>query len=156
MIATDLSHAEEQAALTPGLRLALAFLGRADLAALPDGAVEIDGERVFALVQRYDTVETDAPLFEAHRRYIDVQFVVSGREVIGWAPLPQLHVIEEYDAAKDACFGTVAASEVTAVQLRAGQLVILRPEHAHAPKLAAGGPSPVHKIVVKVAVDPNP
>jgi len=47
MIATDLAHAERQAAPTPGLRQALAFLGRPDLAALPDGRVEIDGERVF-------------------------------------------------------------------------------------------------------------
>ena len=82
-----------------------------------------------------------------------MQFVVSGREVIGWAPLAQLHVTEEYTVAKDACFRTVAAADITGIRLRAGRLAMLYPEDAHAPKLAAGGPSPVHKIVVKVAVD---
>jgi biofilm protein TabA len=156
MIATDLAHAERQLPPTPGLRLALAFLARADLAELPDGRVAIDGERVFAMVQRYTTVQTDAPRFEAHRRYCDVQFVVSGRETIGWAPLARLRVTEPYDAAQEACFGVVAAADVTGVLLGAGQLVVLYPEDAHAPQLAAGGPSPVHKIVVKVVVDPGP
>jgi biofilm protein TabA len=153
VIATNLVHAERQLPPTPGLRRALAFLARADLADLPDGRVAIDGEQTFALVQRYTTVQTDAPRFEVHRRYCDVQFVVSGRETIGWASLARLHVTQPYDAAQEACFGTVAAADVTGVRLDAGQLVVLYPEDAHAPKLAAGGPSPVHKIVVKVAVD---
>ena len=155
MIVAALADAEGQAAPTPGLRQAFAFLRRSDVAALPDGRVEVDGDRVFALVQRYETAETDAPLFEAHRRYIDVQFVVSGRETIGWAPLAQLRVTQPYDAAKEACFGTVPATEVTSVLLRAGELAVLYPEDAHAPKLAAGRPSAVHKIVVKVALTPD-
>jgi biofilm protein TabA len=154
VIATDLAHAERQLALTPGLRLALAFLRRADLAELPDGRVDIDGERVFAVVQRYPSLETGAPVFEAHRRYLDVQFVVSGQEIIGWTPLDRLRVTQEYDAAKDACLGTVPTTDVTGVLVRAGQLAVLYPEDAHAPKLAAGGAAQVVKIVVKVVVEP--
>jgi YhcH/YjgK/YiaL family protein len=154
VIATDLAHAERQLPPTPGLRRALAFLARADLADLPDGRVAIDGERVFALVQRYTTVQTDAPRFEAHRRYCDVQFVVAGQEIIGWAPLERLQVTEPYDATREACFGTVAAADVTGLRLGAGQFVVLYPEDAHAPKLAAGSAGQVVKIVVKVAVEP--
>ena len=58
-----------------------------------------------------------------------------------------------YDAAKDAWLGTVPAAEITPVRLSAGQLAVLYPADAHAPKRAAGAPVPVSKIVVKVAYD---
>lgn len=137
----------------PSLRKACDFLRGRDLDALPDGRVDIDGDRVFALVQRYETVVTEAPKFEYHRKYIDVQFIVSGEEVIGWASDGTMTVSEAYDEKKDICFGTVKKGTWTPVHLQAGQLMVLWPEDAHAPKLAAGEPLPVMKIVIKVAVE---
>ncbi len=152
MIVSDLDHIDHQIANTSGLQKAFAFLRSDNIHGLPDGRVEIDGERVFALVQRYETMITDAPKFECHRKYIDVQFIVSGEEVIGWTPLSQMTITEAYDADKDICFGTAAKGKWTPVHLQAGQLAVLWPEDGHAPKLAGGASSPVMKIVVKVAV----
>ena len=143
---------DHQVPQTPSLRKALDFLRRPDIASLPDGRTDIDGDRVFALVQRYETAAADAPKFECHRKYIDVQFIASGREVIGWAPAGAMSVAEAYDADKDICFGTVAAGTWTPVGLEAGQVMVLWPEDAHAPKGAAGRPSPVMKVVIKAAV----
>lgn len=151
MIVTDLKHIEHQVQLTPGLKKGLAFL-RQDLNNLPDGKVEIDGDRVYAIVQRYETIRTEAPKFEFHRKYIDVQFIVSGEETIGWAPVEGMTITEAYSAEKDICFGKVASEKWTPVRLRAGQLAVLWPEDAHAPKLATAAPSPVMKIVVKVGL----
>ena len=152
MIVTDLGYMDRQVPVTPSLRKALDFLRRPDIAGLPDGRTEIDGDCVFALVQRYETAQTDTPKFEYHRKYIDVQFIASGEEIIGWAPAGAMSVSEAYDADKDICFGTVAAGKWTTVRLEAGQLMVLWPEDAHAPKCAAGRPSPVMKIVIKAAV----
>ncbi len=152
MLVSDLDHIDHQIALTPGLQKAITFLRTRNLHGLPDGRVEIEGDRVFALVQRYETMITDAPKFECHRTYIDVQFIVSGEEVIGWAPLSRMAITEAYDAGKDICFGTVVKGKWTPVHLQAGQLAVLWPEDGHAPKLAGGVSSPVMKIVVKVAV----
>ena len=152
MIVSDLENIAGQAAMTPGLEKALAFLGRPGAAALADGRYEIDGERVFALVQRYETAPAAAPRFEAHRRYIDLQFIAAGAEAIGWAPLACLAVTEAYAADKDICFGAVGAGESAVVRLGAGQLALIYPEDAHAPKLAAGAPCRVTKIVVKISV----
>jgi YhcH/YjgK/YiaL family protein len=152
MIVSDLDHLEHQIASTPGLQKALAFLRSGDMLRLPDGRVEIAGDRVFALVQRYETMITDAPKFECHRKYIDVQFIVSGEEIIGWAPLELMTITEAYDAGKDVCFGTVATGKWTRAYLQAGQLAVLWPEDGHAPKLSGSASSPVRKIVVKVAV----
>ncbi len=152
MVVTDLEHSDKQIACSPGLQKAFAFLRSPGIHQLPDGRVEIDGDRVFALVQRYETMMTDAPKFEFHRKYIDVQFIVSGEEVIGWASAARMTVTEAYDAKKDICFGTVAKGIWTPVHLQAGQLAVLWPEDGHAPKLASNTSVSVMKIVVKVAV----
>lgn len=138
--------------MTPGIKKALDFLGRPGVAGLADGKYEIDGDRVFAMVQRYETAASAEPKFEAHRKYIDLQFIAAGAEVIGWAPLGRVAVTENYAADKDVCFGAVAAEGWAAVRLDKGQLAVLYPEDAHAPRLAAGAPRPVTKIVVKVSV----
>ena len=138
--------------MTPSLRKAFDFLRGRDLLRLPDGRTDIDGDRVFGLVQRYETVRSDILKFEFHQRYIDVQFIAAGEEVIGWAPAERMIVAEAYDAARDVCFGTVASGMWTQVRLQTGQLMVLWPEDAHAPKCAAGQPAQVVKIVVKVAV----
>jgi YhcH/YjgK/YiaL family protein len=138
--------------MTPFLARAVEFLRLHDTLDLPDGMVEIDGERVFAIVQRYETVTAVVPRFECHRKYIDVQVISSGEETIGWAPVEKMHITEAYDAAKDIAFGTMEPGEWTSVRLRAGQLAVFHPEDGHAPRLAAGAPSLVMKIVVKVAV----
>jgi YhcH/YjgK/YiaL family protein len=152
MIVTDLNHIDHQVPMTPSLRKAFDFLRGSDLHVLPNGRVDIDGDAVFALVQRYETMRTEAPKFECHRRYIDVQFIASGEEVLGWATAETLQITEAYDEKKDICFGTVIKGKWTPALLQAGQLAVLWPEDAHAPKLAAGEPSSVMKIVVKVAV----
>jgi len=151
MVVTDLEHAQEQFALTPALQKALTFLRQVRSSSLADGRVEIDGEQVYALVQSYET-RSGEPKFEAHRKYLDVQYVAAGEEIIGWAFIGRMAVDAPYDEAKDVCLGHVPPGEVTPVRLSAGQMAVLYPTDAHAPKLAAGAPAPVKKIVVKVAV----
>ena len=152
VIVTDLKHIDRQCPMTNGMIMAVDFLRLRGILDLPEGKVEIDGDRVFAIVQRYETVSSDVPRFECHRKYIDVQYIASGEEVLGWTPAEQMTITEAYDADKDICFGA-ASGEWTPVSLKAGQLAVLYPEDGHAPKLAAGAPSRVMKIVVKVASD---
>lgn len=152
MIVTDIKHIEHQVSMTTALKKAIDFLRRPDIHGLVDGRVDIDGQHVFALVQRYETVMAVIPQFEYHRKYMDVQYIVSGEEIIGWAPSGRMVVTEAYDIERDICFGIVSKCEITPVYLQAGQLAVLYPEDGHAPKLAAGSPSPVIKIVVKVAL----
>lgn len=151
MIVTPLKDAHRQAPGAYGFSKAFAFLRRADLAALPDGRHPIDGDRVFALLQRYDTACAAQPRFEAHREYIDVQYIAEGAEVIGWVRLGAVRVSEPYDSARDACFGSAASW--TPVLLKEGDLAVFWPEDAHAPRLAAGAPGKVFKIVIKVSLE---
>lgn len=153
MIVTDIAHLAQQVAPTPAMETAIAWLKTAPLETLPEGRIDLDGDRAYAIVQLYNTLAPGAPVtFEAHRQYLDIQLVVTGQEVIGWAPLEQVNITRPFEDSIDACLGTVPADEATSVKLGAGQLAVLYPSDAHAPRLPLGESSPVRKIVVKVLV----
>ncbi len=152
MIAGTIQHAEEQVKMTPNLEKAFEFLKTTDLGSLADGRIEVEGAQVYVLVQSYETLPPEAARFEAHKKYLDIQYVAAGEEVIGWAPLHRMVDCTPYNEAKDVFNGKVPSGTMSRVQLAAGELAILYPSDAHAPKVAAGQPGPVKKIVVKVAV----
>ena len=151
MILDTLPMWRHYASLNPRFAAGFAFLEKVQ----PDAAIgrhEIDGDSVFALVQRYQTRPVAGMQLEAHRRYVDIQYVVSGREVIHWAPLAALtQVTSPYDPVKEAGLFALT-TEMVPVPLQAGHFAILFPEDAHAPCCAWGDPSDVVKVVVKVAV----
>jgi biofilm protein TabA len=153
MIVADLEFALQQAALSSAMRKGLDFLEQAQNQDLPDGRIEIDGSTVYALVQSYTSKPRDGIRFEAHRKYVDLQYVVDGEEYEGWASLPQMDVTDAYNPEKDIARGTAPAADLTLVRLKAGQLAIFYPTDAHAPGLAIDAPMPIKKIVVKVAVE---
>lgn len=154
MIVAALEQLANQAAVPPRLRKALDFLQQTDLLALEDGRVEIEGSEVYALVQSYETRPIpEQPRFEAHRRYLDVQYLATGQEAMGWAPLDQLEVTMEYNPERDVMLGSVPAGAYCFVPFGAGQAILLYPADAHGPMYAAGESVPVKKIVVKVLLD---
>jgi biofilm protein TabA len=154
MIVAKLDDIMTQFAPTPNMQRALDFLRQARGADLPEGKIEVAGDSVFALVQSYETAPASDPVvFEAHRKYIDVQYMVAGREAIAWAPADRLAVTQAYDPAGEAWLGVFPASDATFVRLAAGELAVLYPTDGHAPRVAAGAPAAVKKIVVKVAVE---
>jgi biofilm protein TabA len=152
VIASDLKHIDHQLARTPSFEKAIEFLRLRGMHDLPDGRIEIDGQKVFAIVQRYETIDTGSPKFEYHRKYIDVQYIASGREIIGWVPAESIIINEAYNADKDVAFGSAEAGDWTPLSLQAGRLAVFYPEDGHAPRLAFGRSSVVTKIVVKVEV----
>ena len=151
MILDTLPLWRRYAALHPRFPQAFAFLERVT-AETATGRHDIDGDAVYALVQQYQTRPAAGMQPEAHRRYIDIQFIARGREVIHWAPLATCsEVTLPYDATKDA--GLFAApSPMVPVRLTAGQFTIFFPDDAHAPCCAWDGPEDVLKVVIKVAV----
>ena len=149
MILDCLPQWRQYATTLPGLDKAFAYLETIQ-ADCPTGRNELDGDRVYALVQRYRTKPHDQGKLESHRKYADVQFLVAGRETILWAPLAALTTVTQpYDATKDiAFFGPVAGA--TPLHLSAGQFTILFPADGHAPGLETEGALDVVKVVVKV------
>ncbi|WP_080797046.1 YhcH/YjgK/YiaL family protein [Arabiibacter massiliensis] len=149
MLASTIGHVADNDYLSARFKSAFAFLKRADLASLPLGRVDIDGDEVFANVQEYATVPAGEKLMEAHRRYYDVQFVVSGEEVMEYAPLEGLAAAQPFDEGSD--FGLyLPPDRPSSIVLRAGDVAVLAPEDAHKPGCALAAPARVRKVVVKV------
>lgn len=120
---------------------------------LVDGTYEIDGKRVFAMVQSYRTrQQTHEMMFEAHKKYIDLQYIVNGIEKIRWARLDSVDLVEE----KYSTGGDIAFYEGDAMfdfTLTKGSFLLLYPEDAHLPGLSAQKDVNVRKIVFKIQVD---
>ena len=153
MIVCHIEQLAQQVATTPAMQRALEFLKSVPAEGLPDGRVDLDGDTVYAIVQSYNSVVPSGPiLFEAHRQFLDVQYVQSGEEVIAWAPVDQVQVTQPYGGGIDALLGHVAEDNITRVKLTPGYLAVLWPTDAHAPRVAVAEAVPVKKIVVKVAV----
>ena len=87
--------------------------------------------------------------WERHERYIDLQYVVSGVERIGYAPVRSLDS-GPYDADRDIAFLAGTGSFVT---MPAGHLMLLWPGDAHMPGIAEGEATLVRKVVIKIALE---
>lgn len=154
MIFSSIEHVRDNDLSAARFAKALAFLAREDLAALAPGRHEIDGDEVFANVQELVTVPAGEKSYEAHRRYADIHYVVSGTELICVAPVGECEPVGEFSEADDFGLFTPGDREASAV-LRAGDLVVTPPCDAHKPGCYPAGaePAPLRKICVKVLVD---
>lgn len=155
MVIDHLSNAALYENISKRMRTAFQFLRRDDLANLPLGRHDLSGGAggpgdVFALVQQYQTKPPDTVQWEAHRKYFDVQFVVSGVERMAYANLDTLRESKAYDAETDILF---LSGEGSSFAVRAGMFTIFGPQDAHRPAMAWDAPAEVRKIVVKVRVD---
>lgn len=149
MVLDTIDNAERSYALHPGFKPAFEYLKAQNLETLTDGRYEIDGDRLFMLVQRGPGKGKDKTKFESHQRYIDIQCTISGTDIIGWKNVGQCAGEGlGYNAEKDIEF---YASQTEAwVPVPTGTFGIYFPEDVHAPKAAEGE---LFKIILKVKVD---
>jgi YhcH/YjgK/YiaL family protein len=125
---------------------AFRYLQKTDFSKIDPGKYEIEGTNLFALIQQYDTKAKEKGRWEAHRKYIDVQYVFSGTELFGYAHLGQLQSVA-FDEAKD--FHELKGSG-DFLRVPAGMFLVLFPHDAHMPGISVSAPEPVKKVVVKV------
>lgn len=153
MIRDRIENAEPYGRLGRGIAQALEWLRTTDCTKLAQGKHDIDDQRVFAVVQRYVPKPLAEAAWEAHHRYIDVQYVAAGSERMGCTPLgPGMKISKPYDPHQDLVF---YETDGDLLVFRTGEFAIFTPQDVHAPGLApAGGPADeVIKVVVKVRVD---
>jgi YhcH/YjgK/YiaL family protein len=150
MVADLLTNAPLYTALGPRVARGLQFLAETDLTRLTPGKHELDGKRLFVLVSDYTPKPESEGRWEAHRHYLDLQYVVSGIERMGIAPVGRL-TAGDYQADRDIVWLSGSGDFLT---FGAGQFMILWPGDAHMPGVDAGVPGPARKIVVKIAIEP--
>ena len=105
----------------------------------------------FLLIQKYDSKEPFEGRFEAHKNYVDIQYVVEGKESIGIAAVTAVKVSEAYDPERDVEFYE-EPEEAAEFVLTAGGYAILYPADAHKPGIRVGESVPMKKMVGKVRI----
>ena len=134
MILDRLENADLYRPMGANIASALDYLRRTDFAQIAVGRHDVDGDRVFAIVQRYRPKPLAQIVWEAHRQYIDVQYLAAGSERMGYQPLADgLSVRQPYDPQKDAILFNADGQLFT---MSAGDFAIFAPCDVHAPGLA--------------------
>ncbi|MBQ3149610.1 MAG: YhcH/YjgK/YiaL family protein [Clostridia bacterium] len=114
-----------------------------------DGRYDIDGDHIYASVATYETKSREGAQFESHKKYVDLQAVIDGTEIISWAPVEGLKVeSESFSQGGDIAF--YSGDTVMDARLPAGYFALLFPDDAHMPCIMDKESSKVTKIVVKI------
>jgi YhcH/YjgK/YiaL family protein len=149
MIIDKLTNANMYDKLHPRLKMALQFLQKEDLNALEVGTYQIEEDKIFVMVQEYETKQPGECRWEAHYQYTDIQYVIKGSEKMGYTSIEETE-LEEAIEEKDLMFLKADGDLFVVTE---GSFAIFTPKDAHMPGLCVDQPQPVRKAVVKVLCD---
>lgn len=149
MIKDTINNYKKYTALSEKLTSGLKYLFDTDFSMMKDGRYNLENG-LYVNIQTY-TTKTDAN-YEAHKAYIDIQYIISGEENIGVTQYSDCKSVVAYDCDKDIEF---LAGEGKYYTLKQGEFMILYPEDAHKPSISKNiaNPQIVKKAVVKVPIE---
>ncbi len=150
MVLDKLANASRYTCMHPLFAQAFKFLHETNLATIKTGMHEIEGKKLFAIVSEAAGVTKDEYKLEVHRKYIDIQYVISGTDHMGWKDLARCaEPNDTYTEERDAAFFPDKTDNWFDVP--AGSFTIFYPDDAHAAMVT--GERVVRKVVLKIAVE---
>ena len=151
MIYNSIHNAYQYYNLGENIKKGFEFLQESDFSKFEDGKYEIDGDNVFANVQTLTTKPVEEQKWEAHKKYIDIQYLIAGSEKIGYGNMEDFGMVaKKYDEKKDVIF--LDDGKYSYVNLSAGDFVVFYTNDVHAPMLCVKEPQEIRKVIVKVRV----
>lgn len=151
MVLDKLTNAHRYTGMHPLFAQAFKFLQESDLAHMPTGKHTLQGEELFAILSEATGITEQEAKLEAHRKYIDIQFIVSGTDHMGWKDLTQCDAPSmPYNEAQEAALFPDKPNFWFDVP--AGSFTIFYPDDAHAAMITT---EKVRKVVLKIAVNGN-
>ena len=152
MIFDSIKNAELYYGVNPKFEKAFEFIKKAVSENAEVGNYEIDGRDIYAFVQSYDSKLSENSSFEGHKNYIDIQYIIDGRELMGTMDISKAVVKGEYNPDKDVVFYN-ESDDASYCIAQKDDFCIFYPHDIHRPGLAYNNvPSAVKKIVVKVHI----
>jgi len=150
MVLDKLTNADRYVCMHPLFAQAFKFLQETDLATIATGVHEIEGKNLFAIVSEAAGTTKDNYKLEVHRKYIDIQYVISGTDHMGWKDLALCNEPNDpYNEEREAAFFPDKTENWFDVP--AGSFTIFYPDDAHAAMVT--GERVVRKVVLKIAVE---
>jgi biofilm protein TabA len=154
MIIGNINHlGHEVKGLPKAIQKGMEYLKSTDFSKLEDKTYQIEGDKIYVIVSTYDTKPKAESKAEVHKKFLDIQFIISGEEIIGVGyDNPGNVLMQEYDAAKDRTLFKTVVNEVDYPFLP-GHFVVFFPTDVHRPGVVYNTAKKVRKAVVKIAVD---
>ncbi len=150
MIIDKIENAHLYEGISERIKKSFDYIRQTDLKTIKPGKYKIDRENIFALISEYKTKSEQEGKLEAHRKYIDVQYVISGEEKMGYVPLNGQQILEPYKEENDVIFFT---GDKSFTKVSYGMFAIFFPEDVHMPGISTGKISDVKKLVIKVRIN---
>ena len=115
-----------------------------------DGRYDLNNG-MYINIESYTTHLRQERKFEVHKKYIDVQYMISGKELITVCPVDKLVCVDVYDPNRDIAFYQNALIGIDKI-ITSGEFLILRPGEAHMPCICVDEQARVRKAVIKIPV----
>lgn len=148
MIIDLIKNCEKYYSIHPRFKEVFEFILKTDFSKIDCGRYEIEGDNIYVNIEEYKTKDVSKP--EYHKKYIDIQLVASGKEMVGYLPKSDLIIDDGYDEKKDLGFGQGVPDFIN---IKPGLFLIFFPDDVHQPCMMVGESKKVKKVVVKVKVD---
>lgn len=124
------------------------YIKKTDLTKLPDGKYDIDGDNAFVKVFDCKKRQQKDAFLEAHKDYIDLQYMIKGTETMGLKSTKDCKTVKDaYSKEEDIMFFSDSYDKFATI--KTGEFIILFPSDAHAPDI---GMAPTRKAVFKIKV----
>ncbi len=116
-----------------------------------DGEYEIEGRNIFAVIDSYKTRDKSNAFLEAHKEYIDIQYILKGSEIIECRNCDGLTISEPYDKNADIMFFAKTTLPSHSIAMEQGTFAVFYPCDAHMPSLnPCNEKTNVKKVVIKI------
>lgn len=152
MIASSIYANDDLRKYPEGIRTAVEYIKSHDFTGMEPGEYPIDGDRIYAKVFDLTSKEVKDTMPEVHKKYIDVQFWVSGEEMMGFAPKKADYPVVEAHEGQDLYFLKDVEDE-TFLKAVQGDYMVFFPNDVHRPGTVVDVPKTYRKVVVKVSVE---
>ena len=149
MIKDSLVNAEKYYNLSAGIKKTFLYIKENDLQSMADGKYMIDGAKLYINVNTYTT--KDSADWEVHKKYIDVQYIISGEEKIGICNKEICTDKISYDKDRDIEFFDGDGGDF--ITMKTGDFMVIFPDEIHKPGMKLNSNSRMKKAVIKLAVD---
>lgn len=126
------------------------FLKTSDLQNIPVGRQDLVPNELFVIVSEYISKEKSETRYESHKNFLDIQYVISGKELMGITTADNVTVDEPYNETNDIAFHTFEGGDYRLAT--PGNFLVFFPADVHRPSVADGEGVPVKKIVVKIRI----
>lgn len=152
MISDKLSNLLNYKSILPYTQEIIAYLQANDISLLEEGKYPLVGEEVYMMIQHYKTQPETAKKWESHKKFIDLQIVISGEEYMCYNQIDLLTISDPYKEEEDYMLYQNDLEEFSFIKVMKDHFCIFFPTDGHKPGIHIKHEQTVKKAVIKIAV----